>query len=179
MKAQWWKWTPVETALRTYIIQCTKYRYRNNYHSKRHDGFGVSELGRHRTGSDKELNTETWTKWPKLCIRQIEIRIVERKYFRCNLVLKIQLIISHPWFKWWFGDNRHNLNRWWPCSLMHIQSCTIMMRFNITWYYVYHCSDYDRIPIRVWIHKIHPIRRPNERAMGCLLWGICRKLTAI
>ena len=41
---------------------------------------------------------------------------------------------------------------------------------SITWYYLHHCSNWDRIWIRVSINKRHPLPRPNGQAMGCLLW---------
>ena len=36
-----------------------------------------------------------------------------------------------------------------------------------------------RISIRCWIHKRHPISRPNRRAMGCLWWTFLGILTAL
>ena len=44
---------------------------------------------------------------------------------------------------------------------------------------MHHFSDGCRIQIRGWTHKIHSIPRPNGWAMGCLLWGFMRKLTAL
>ena len=40
------------------------------------------------------------------------------------------------------------------------------MRSNIVRYY----RNCGRISIRCWIHKRHPIPRPDGRVMGCLLW---------
>ena len=39
---------------------------------------------------------------------------------------------------------------------------------SITWYCIHHSSDWGRIYIRIWIHKTHPIPRPNVWAMGCV-----------
>ena len=44
-------------------------------------------------------------------------------------------------------------------------------------YCIHHCSDWGRIKIRVWTHKVHPIPRPNRWAMGSLFGGVCSKLT--
>ena len=39
-------------------------------------------------------------------------------------------------------------------------------------YYIDNCQNWGRISVRCWIHKRHPIARPNGRSMGCLwiLW---------
>ena len=50
----------------------------------------------------------------------------------------------------------------------------VIARCSITLYYIHHCSDWSRIPIRIWIHKRHPISR-----LGCPLLGFQRKLVAL
>ena len=49
---------------------------------------------------------------------------------------------------------------------------TIGCRHNAV-QYTHYCSDWDRIQIRVWIHKIHPI------SGRCFLWRFWRNLTAL
>ena len=50
-----------------------------------------------------------------------------------------------------------------------------LLLYNITLYYTHHCRDWDRIYMRVWTHKVHPIPRPKRWAMGCLLWWFWNK----
>ena len=50
---------------------------------------------------------------------------------------------------------------------------TVGCRYNTIQYYsvcTHHCRDRGRILITIRTHRIHPISRSNERAMGCLLW---------
>ena len=65
------------------------------------------------------------------------------------------------------------------CELKVIQSSAVITRSNIVRYFINNYRNRGRILIRCWIHKIHPIPRPNGRAMGCLLWIFVRKLTAL
>ena len=54
-----------------------------------------------------------------------------------------------------------------------IQSSVVITRSNIVKYYIHNYRTWSRISIRCWIHKRHPIPRPNGRAMGCFcgyLW---------
>ena len=44
------------------------------------------------------------------------------------------------------------------------------MRSNIVRYYINDYRKGGRISISCWIHKRHPIPRPNVRVMACLLW---------
>ena len=60
-----------------------------------------------------------------------------------------------------------------------IQLSAVIMRSNVVRYYIDNYRDWGRIPIRYWIHKWHPIPRPNGRAMWCLSWIFVRKLTAL
>ena len=53
-------------------------------------------------------------------------------------------------------------------TIMKIQCGAVIARSNIT-YCMHHCRNWGRISNRIWIHKIHPIPRPNRRAMGCIL----------
>ena len=62
---------------------------------------------------------------------------------------------------------------------IHIQSSAVIMRSKIIRYCINDCRNWGRISIRCWIHKRHPISRPNGRAMGCLLWIFLRTLTAL
>ena len=50
---------------------------------------------------------------------------------------------------------------------------------NLSRYYIRHCDNSGRIWIRSQNHNRHPISHPHGRAMGCLLWGFGRKLTAL
>ena len=64
-------------------------------------------------------------------------------------------------------------------AILTIQSSAVITLYNITWYYMHHCSSWGRIWIRDWIHKRYPIPPPDGQAMGCLLWEVWRKLTAL
>ena len=44
--------------------------------------------------------------------------------------------------------------------------------------YIHNYRNFYRISIRCWIHKGHPIPRPNGWAMRCILWKFWRKLIA-
>ena len=50
-----------------------------------------------------------------------------------------------------------------------------MMRSNIVQYCINNCRNWGRISTRCWIHKSHPIPRPDGQAMGCLLLIFFRK----
>ena len=58
-------------------------------------------------------------------------------------------------------------------------SAAFIMWYNITGYWVHHCTDWVRMWIRVWIHKRHSIARPLGRDMGCVLWQFGRKLIVL
>ena len=60
-----------------------------------------------------------------------------------------------------------------------IQSSAAITRCNIVKYCIINCRKWGRISITCWIHKRHPIARPNGRAMGCLLLIFFRKLAAL
>ena len=60
-----------------------------------------------------------------------------------------------------------------------IRSGAVKTRHNIIWYCLHHCSNCNRIYVRVWVHERHPIPRPNGWAMGCLLWEFGRNLTVL
>ena len=60
---------------------------------------------------------------------------------------------------------------------LEIQSRTVITRSSIVRYYINNYRNWGRISIRCWIHKRHPIPRPNGQAMGCLLGIFVRKLT--
>ena len=51
-------------------------------------------------------------------------------------------------------------------SLPSIVKCC----YNAVRYYINNYRTWAKISIRYWIHKRHPIHRPNGWAMGCLLW---------
>ena len=62
-------------------------------------------------------------------------------------------------------------------SKIFIQSSAVITGSNIV---RYHMNNYrNRISIRWWIHKRHPIPRPNGRAMGCLLWIFVKKIDRV
>ena len=60
-----------------------------------------------------------------------------------------------------------------------LQSSAVITRSNIVRYYKNDYRSWGKISFRCWIHKRHPIPRPNGRAMVCLLWIFVRKLTAL
>ena len=60
-----------------------------------------------------------------------------------------------------------------------VQLSAIITRSNIVRCYINNYRNWGRISIRCWIHKRHPIPRPNGRAMGCLLWIFVKKLTML
>ena len=93
------------------------------------------------------------------------------KFF--DIILKMILLIKMPEF---FIPVILNLFSW---VQIKMQSGAVIKWSNITWYWVHHWGDWSRIYIRYWIHKRHPIFRPNGQAMGYHLWGIWRKLTAL
>ena len=51
-----------------------------------------------------------------------------------------------------------------------IQPSSVITRTNIAWYCTQRCRKWGRISIRLSTHKMHPIPRPNGRAMACILW---------
>ena len=63
--------------------------------------------------------------------------------------------------------------------LIFMQSSAVITRSNIVRFCINNCRNWDIISIRCWIHKRHPILRPNGRVMGCLLWIFVIKLTAL
>ena len=63
------------------------------------------------------------------------------------------------------GPRSHKKETLWP-SVFIIQSSAVITRSNITWYCTHHCDHWCKIKMRAWIHKIHPIPRPNGRAIG-------------
>ena len=66
----------------------------------------------------------------------------------------------------------------WIFSKMNVQSGSIITWSNITRQYAQHNSKWIRTYIRINSHKMHPIPRPHGRAMGRLLWGFGKKMTA-
>ena len=74
-----------------------------------------------------------------------------------------------------------------PNAIMHasiqfrmiVQSSATITRCNIARYYINNYRNWGRISTRCWIHKSHPIPRPNGRAMRCLSWKFVRKLTVL
>ena len=89
------------------------------------------------------------------------------------------------------NKNKHDKTK--PCSVVwdtawdyyyciiisDIQSSAVITRSNIVRYYMNDYRNGGRISIRCWIHKRHPIPRPNGWAIGCLLRIFVRKLTAL
>ena len=58
----------------------------------------------------------------------------------------------------------------------NIHSGAIITRSNNSWYSIQQCIDYINQSL---YSQRHPISRPNWRAMGSLLWGFERKLSAL
>ena len=59
-------------------------------------------------------------------------------------------------------------------SFLCVKANTIGCGYNTVKYNIiciYCCSDYGRIKIRVWTHRIHPIACHNQQTMGCYSWG--------
>ena len=50
---------------------------------------------------------------------------------------------------------------------------------NIVRYYVRNYRNWGRISMRCWIHKRHPIPRPNGRAMGVSFVDICKNIDCV
>ena len=75
---------------------------------------------------------------------------------------------SFGWFK----------TPWRSCDIT-IQSSAVITRSVIVRYHLDNYRNWGRISIKCWIHKRHPIPRPNGRAMRCLLWIFVRKMTAL
>ena len=61
----------------------------------------------------------------------------------------------------------------------NIHLSAVITRSDTVRYCINNCGNWGRISIRCWINKIHPIPRPNGRAMVCLLLILLRKLTAL
>ena len=59
---------------------------------------------------------------------------------------------------------------------LYIQSHNVITQSNLTWYYLQCYCNSGRKWIRFGNHNRHPISRPHGWAMGCLLWGLGRKL---
>ena len=57
-------------------------------------------------------------------------------------------------------------------------SYTVRCRYK-AWYYLYYCSDWNRIYIRIWIHKRQPMPLLNGWTMECLLEKIDWVITAL
>ena len=64
-------------------------------------------------------------------------------------------------------------------KIWEVQSSAVITRSHIKRYYMNDYRNCCRISIRYWIHKRHPIPRPNWRAMGCLLWIFVGKVLFI
>ena len=77
----------------------------------------------------------------------------------------------------WFNMNITNCNLQYRNNM--IQSTDVITRSNSWLYCIRHCENSARRWTRYYNHNNHPISRPHERAMGCLLWGFGRKLTAL
>ena len=61
----------------------------------------------------------------------------------------------------------------------NIQLSAVIMRSNITLFFIWHISGWSKICIRGYIHKRHPMSCPCGHVIGCLLWGFRCKLTAL
>ena len=67
----------------------------------------------------------------------------------------------------------------WQQGKLQLQPSAVITRSNLSRYYIRHCDNSSRKWIRYLNHSRHPIPRPHGRAMGCLLWGFGKKLTAL
>ena len=64
-------------------------------------------------------------------------------------------------------------------SIRHMRSSFVITRSNSVIYYITNYRNSDRISIRYWFQKRHPISRPNGRAMTYILRKFMRKVTAL
>ena len=99
-----------------------------------------------------------WTLWNKLC-----------RNVSCECIVVSILFYSSDTVECNYNGFQYNM----------IQSSAVITRSKRVRSCVINCRKWGRISIRSWIHKTHPIPRPNGWAMGCLLWIFVRKLTAL
>ena len=97
--------------------------------------------------------------------------------FHWTVFPRVQLIIHQHWVRnhiWLaFGEGYPSMTGGFSHKgsvMQKLQSNAIVTRSDILRYYINNCRNWGRISIRCWIHKRHPIPRPNGQAMGCLLW---------
>ena len=67
-----------------------------------------------------EANSK-WQQHFKMHFLEWKVFVVFLLGFHRSLFLRVQLIISHHWFRQWLGDKQatsHYLNQWWPTSTM-------------------------------------------------------------
>ena len=93
----------------------------------------------------------------------------------CKSPLELDHGIIVPIADFIFGFNHAHVHT----MFLSIQWSAVITRSNVVRYYMNNQKNWGRISIRCWIHKIHPIPRPNGRAMGCILLIFVRKLTAL
>ena len=109
-----------------------------------------------------------------------------RKIFHWSLFIRVQLIISQHWFRWWLGAYQatsHYLNQWWLDyrriyaslglnELSNFEAVALNVSIAYHWLccsrYQYVGSNYHLRPDRPKIHtEISPLTRPAEFHLLC------------
>ena len=68
-------------------------------------------------------------------------------------------------------------SKWRHFRFSEIQWSAVITRSNIVRYYINNYNNWERISLRYWIYKRHPIPHPNGWAMGHLSRIFVRKMT--
>ena len=67
------------------------------------------------------------------------------------------------------------INRSSYLTLLVIQSIAVIIQSIIVRYCINNHRNWGRVSIRCWVHKRHPIPRPNSRAMGSCFYYLLEK----
>ena len=105
-------------------------------------------------------------------------------------VPKGHLTINQHWFMSWLSVEQatwHNLNQWWPSTNNAFLSYTVSLRYTVKCLYnsfpfiitILHAITVAEGDSEFRITTRHPISRPHGRDMGCLFWGLWRKMTTL
>ena len=94
----------------------------------------------------------TRPQWVKSSYNKFHAR-QEYEFENTNIVCKMAAILSQP-------------------NIL-IQLSVIIIQSSIVRFYINNYRNWGRISIRCWIHKRHPIPRPNRRAMGVFCECLC------
>ena len=109
-----------------------------------------------------------------------------------NVIYKISAILLRPHFVNIMLGVKHKLDdfshgriylmsqsRKTPQRILHkylwsvnIQWSAVITQYNIRKYCIHHCRNWGRISIRSWIHRRHPIPRPNGWERGIKFSGL-------